>query len=659
VFADWTVGVPLICALGACSNAKVIGGVNDSGIASKAEAADAPGLLISLDSSGGLPCPSTCADLGADCGNVTDTKCGGVVDCGTCVDGMVCGVATHNVCGRGANPNADACVPQTCKDQGLTCGPTSNGCNETLWCGLCSAPQTCGGDPKKPGQCGCTGLCSQVPSCEVGKTTTITGQVYDPAGLHPLFDALVYIPNDPTDPGLKPFPAGITCDVCGATAAGNPLITTRTDVNGNFTLTNVPTGASIPFVVQLGRWRRQFTANVSKSCAPNPLPSKLTMPKSHAEGDIPRIAILTGALDPVECTLRKMGIADSEFSNPGAGGHVNFFLANGVGAVGTGGPGAAIDMNTPTQAALFAINGGEPVLNQYDMVVLECEGYTERESDADLAALRAYSNAGGRVFGSDFNVAWFRTNGDFANAADWTPGPYIGGVTMSPVNIDVVSNPKGESFSQWLEVIGVSTPGSHAIASLFPVYNNTGNVVPPTQQWLYGNNQPVHFTFNTPVGSPSVNQCGRIVYSDWHADAGGVSHGTLFPDECDTAMTAQERILEFMLFDLSACVQPYTPVCTPTTCAQLKLSCGPAGDGCGGLLDCGSCASDQICGGNGPGVCGTSSKCVPETCNSQEIACGPAGDGCGQAIDCGNCQTGEICGFDGHLGQCGKPQFIP
>ena len=510
-YRDRLLGALLIGALGACSNAKVLSGASDSGVGSRAEAGDGPGVQINLDSGSGIQCPSTCAELDADCGGVTDTKCGGLVNCGTCDDGMVCGVLTHNVCGRGANPNADACEPQSCKDQGLSCGPTSNGCNETLWCGFCSAPQMRGGDPKKPGQCGCTGLCSQVPSCDVGKTTTITGQVYDPAGLHPLFDALVYIPNDPTDPGLKPFPAGITCDVCGATAAGNPLITARTDVNGNFTLTNVPTGTSIPLVVQLGRWRRQFTANVTKSCAPNPLPGKLTMPKSHTEGDIPRIAILTGAVDPVECTLRKMGIADSEFSNPGAGGRINFFVANGDGAVGTGGPGAAIDKNTPTQTTLFATNGSERVINQYDLLILECEGYAERESDADLAAIRAYANAGGRVFGSDFNVAWFRTNGDFAKAADWTPGPYLGGVAMTPVNIDVVSNPKGESFSRWLEVVGVSMVDSHAIASLFPVYNNTTAVVSPTQQWLYGNNRPVHFTFNMPVGAPSVNQCGRVV----------------------------------------------------------------------------------------------------------------------------------------------------
>jgi hypothetical protein len=47
------------------------------------------------------------------------------------------------------------------------------------------------------------------------------------------------------------------------------------------------------------------------------------------------------------------------------------------------------------------------------------------------------------------------------------------------------------------------------------------------------------------------------------------------------------------------------PSCTPTTCAAQGVNCGPVGDGCGGLLQCGSCPAGQICGGGGtPSVCG-------------------------------------------------------
>ena len=46
-------------------------------------------------------------------------------------------------------------------------------------------------------------------------------------------------------------------------------------------------------------------------------------------------------------------------------------------------------------------------------------------------------------------------------------------------------------------------------------------------------------------------------------------------------------------------------VCVPTTCSKLGINCGPAGDGCGNLLECGTCAAPKTCGGGGvSGVCG-------------------------------------------------------
>ena len=42
-------------------------------------------------------------------------------------------------------------------------------------------------------------------------------------------------------------------------------------------------------------------------------------------------------------------------------------------------------------------------------------------------------------------------------------------------------------------------------------------------------------------------------------------------------MTPQETLLAFMLVDLTSCVTP--PKCTPRTCAQQNITCGPAGDG--------------------------------------------------------------------------------
>ena len=61
----------------------------------------------------------------------------------------------------------------------------------------------------------------------------------------------------------------------------------------------------------------------------------------------------------------------------------------------------------------------------------------------------------------------------------------------------------------------------------------------------------------------------------------------------------------------SACGNPLVAqdggaVCIPKTCADWGYNCGPAGDGCGNMLDCGptTCPGTEFCGGGGPGKCG-------------------------------------------------------
>src|SRR6185503_6782297 len=83
-----------------------------------------------------------------------------------------------------------------------------------------------------------------------------------------------------------------------------------------------------------------------------------------------------------------------------------------------------------------------------------------------------------------------------------------------------------------------------------------------SQRWVYSAS-PVstqYLSLNTPVGMPEDKQCGRIVFSDIHVSALDKSLPNLaYPEGCTTtAMSDQEKALEFMLFDLSACVIPDT-----------------------------------------------------------------------------------------------------
>ena len=72
-------------------------------------------------------------------------------------------------------------------------------------------------------------------SCMVDKScstpTKLTGKVYDPAGRNPLYNVVVFIPNDPKT--LPPITPGThTCNTCDV-SIGNYVTATTTDSTGS------------------------------------------------------------------------------------------------------------------------------------------------------------------------------------------------------------------------------------------------------------------------------------------------------------------------------------------------------------------------------------------------------------------------------------------
>ena len=92
--------------------------------------------------------------------------------------------------------------------------------------------------------------------------------------------------------------------------------------------------------------------------------------------------------------------------------------------------------------------------------------------------------------------------------------------------------------------------------------------------------------------------------------------------------------------------------CTPVTCAPGQNECGMIPDGCGSVLDCGLCPAGQTCGAAAPNRCGIG-PCVPKTCPELGAACGPIPDGCSGTIDCGDCMPPLSCHGSGVANQCG------
>jgi hypothetical protein len=366
--------------------------------------------------------------------------------------------------------------------------------------------------------------------------------VTDPAGLRGLYNVSVYVPNGP----IEPVAHGAKCERCASHAVG-AVVSTLTDAHGEFVLDDVPADAAVPIAVEIGRFRRIVISDIAP-CTETRLPDDaVRLPRNGAEGDLPLIAVTTGASDALECLLRNVGIDDAEFaSGDEQRGHVQLYRGKGGGGLPKIPVPAASDLwNDPARLA------------RYDIIALSCEGdeADENKGGADpLAreAMRGYANGGGHVFATHFQNTWLKNSpsSDFRNVATWD-----GTKDVDDAYAIDTSFPKGEAFADWLVVTRASA--ERGKIRLDNVTFSVGEVwQPPAQPWVrnVGTGRVRYFSFNTPIGTPPEGQCGRLVFGDLHAFGLG---GSDFPDGCLTAPNAlspQQLALEFLLFDLFACV---------------------------------------------------------------------------------------------------------
>ena len=494
----------------------------------------------------------TCLDLpGVDggapivnCGQVSD-GCGGLLNCGACPNNAVCGGSTP---ATGDSPMIPG-VPNQC--------PAPPACT-----GLCLQQTTCTG----PG-------CTQ-SACDGGADTIVTGIVYAPGHADqadggnpwgapdPLNNVLVYIPNGT----VAAFYSTVSCSQCQSEVTGHPLMTTTTPdvpmsgppagvsgvpagdqlyVPGSFTLHNAPVGTDIPLVIQTGRWRRQFIIPEVQACTTNTIdvtnlqagplaatggastpidPSEqypVRLPRTQNEGDIPHMALSTGSVDALECVLRKIGVADSEFTDSSGTGRVHLYTGV-VSAPGGNGaaPGAsAPGGNTQTEDVLLGTTNAGTITN-YDQVLFACQGAANEKPANQRLALTNYANAGGRVYATHYNYHWIydnpTTTTGWATTGNWAVGgknPAASGNGVINFQTAAATGQAAGSAAAVARVLGLAnwlaevsvTPTFGSI--LLNVLRNDvhGAIVPPGVDFIDLQNDPVsplitmHYTFDTPI----------------------------------------------------------------------------------------------------------------------------------------------------------------
>jgi len=364
--------------------------------------------------------------------------------------------------------------------------------------------------------------------------TAITGKVFAPNGSLPLYNVTVYAPiSDPA-----PFTPGVQCGQCTTGLPGGAYTSAVSDAEGMFRLEGGRAGSNVPIIITTGKWRRKIIVPTVTACTDTPIPDgTFRLPKNRTEGELPRIAVVTGGCDPLACILTKIGVDTAEFGSSSAG-PTSVVFYNGSGGTAPG-----------TPAASTALWGSLDEMKKFDVVINSCECSEHNENKTSPDLLKQYADLGGRVFGSHFHYTWTKNLiPAWLGTASWTTGS-----TATPDLVDM-SHPAGQALAQWLVAVGASTTLGQIV--LGTKTYDAGAVIAPTTRWLYASGAAPatshYLSFETPVGVPKEQQCGKVVYAGMHVSSGSV--GTTFPASCSATFTPDEKALVFLLFDLTTCV---------------------------------------------------------------------------------------------------------
>jgi hypothetical protein len=461
----------------------------------------------------------------------------------------------------------------------------------------------------------CSGLACQV-TCP---TTAISGKVFDPAGTLPVYNAFVYVPNGPVAPMVDgpvcetcAAPASGT-PIVGTTTGADGSFT----LVGAPTGTNIPVILQIgKWRRRLVVPKVEACGTTTPEDGFFRFPRK--QHETSKDDNIPLMAITTGC-DAVECFFTsRLGIDASELSGPDGSGRVHVYKSSnddGQSFPGTT-PGAASDLwgSTPNLMMRYDIVFDACECDAYDrggagssdvgyknfLDYLNAGGrafathyfynFFANETQCDGSGGTEDSFGGGSdCYGQGPlpSVGAWEGNQGVPFAADVPNCPNDPSLTTkgsgggaSCLQIDTAI-PKGAAFSQWYQShnTGLAYGGDEKLGyvGLTDLRTDVGELASSlvtagtATPWLYAGDlgsryDAYYFSVNAPVGTSGDAQCGRAVFSDVHVAGGGgnpSNENTVpaapFPTYCTAATKSDhapnELALEFLVFDLSSCVQ--------------------------------------------------------------------------------------------------------
>ena len=362
--------------------------------------------------------------------------------------------------------------------------------------------------------------------------TSLSGVALAPNGTDPISQAEIAV----FDHQPVPLPTGVYCTTCNSTVTDTPLAVITSGTNGAFSLSldDVPRSATLYVTFRKAMFRRILVNQAITACADNPLTAaQSSLPGTSAQGDLPRIAVSSGASDHLEKVLNAMGVTQFDCVKGSTSSHDTCTSPTTLGQL----------LTDPT------------TMNEYAMIFIACQpadAFEPHTPGATTQNLASWAGDGGKLVVTDDSY-------DFVEQT-WPDAIRFEG-SVPAMGVPQVWN-VGEVGIPTSSLTGTVTDGNLASwLGLFPGAINANNqvdlvgflsdwgvqatVAASTTSIVHGVAAWDGGSGDVPLTSEfQVNNCGRVIYSSYHTSNSGTA-GTLLP---------QERILEYLMFEVGSCV---------------------------------------------------------------------------------------------------------
>lgn len=379
------------------------------------------------------------------------------------------------------------------------------------------------------------------PNQKIGR---LTGKVVAPEGTIPISGALVYVSAYPP----AAIPDGVYCDKCVHLPDGTPHVSTNPD--GTFEL-DANTG-NYYLVVQKGAFRRVRQVTIQEGKQQVPI-DKTTLPPimDKANGDdVPKMAVMLGAWDPIEVVLARMGMKAT----------ITKDLLGKAQVLGKDAPSFAIygvhglfEMSPYPNPVQLITDPKE--ISKYHIVFLPCSGGTNSgdtgpkcssiyNSDPRVkSTITDFVQKGGRLYVSDWSYEYVRQL--FPGYISWSGENSTIGSACGGGGGDQSVSRSDAGLDAWLRAQSQNlTAVKDAWTSIRSVQDRMG---PDADGKTVKITPKVWVEASAPVTTSVQHGCGRVMYTTYHTQPTSQTSGALEP---------QALALLYLILEVGVCIDP-------------------------------------------------------------------------------------------------------